>query len=82
MNGTIQKKTDSRSDFQGPLFVFECSIVIILSHLFNRKDSHTTKTDLHYYGIFNTGNSELCLCTVQFDSIIIPSNSIHEDIAY
>ena len=75
MNGTIQKKTDSRSDFQGPLFVFKCSVVIISSHLFNRKDSHTTKTELHCYGIFNTGNSEseTCLCssiiyTLQFNT--------------
>ena len=29
MNGTIQKKKDSRSDFQGLLFVFECIVVII-----------------------------------------------------
>ena len=39
-----------------------CDQVIISSHLFNRKDSHTTKTDLHCCGIFNTGNSESCLC--------------------
>ena len=63
MNGTIQKKTDSRSDFQGPLFMFECGVVIISGHLFNRKDSHTKKTDLHCYRIFNTGNSESCLCS-------------------
>ena len=73
MNGSIQKKKDSRSDFQGLLFVFKCSVVIIWSHLFNRKDSHTTKTDLHCYGIFNTGNSEssLCssmVCTLQFNT--------------
>ena len=73
MNGTIQKKKDSRSDFQRLLFVFECSVVIISSHLFNRKDSHTTKTDLHCYGILNTGNSESCLCssivyTLQFNT--------------
>ena len=61
MNGTIQKKKDTRSDFQGLIFMFECSVMIISSHLFNRKDSHTTKTDLHSYGIFNTGNSESCL---------------------
>ena len=29
MNGTIQKKKDSLSDFQGLLFVFECVVVII-----------------------------------------------------
>ena len=57
---------------QGLLFVFECSVVIISSHLFDRKDSHTTKTDLHFYGILNTGNSESCLCssityTLQFN---------------
>ena len=28
MNGTIQKKKDSLSDFQGLLFVFECVVVI------------------------------------------------------
>ena len=73
MNGTIQKKKDSSSDFQGLFFVFECSVVIISSHLFNRKDSHTTKTDLHCYGIFNTGNSESCMhslivYTLQFNT--------------
>ena len=73
INGTIQKKKDSRSYFQGLLFVFEYSIVIISSHLFNRKDSHTTKTDLHCCGIFNTWNSESCLCssivyTLQFNT--------------
>ena len=25
-------------------------------------NSHTTRTDLHCYGTFNTGNSESCLC--------------------
>ena len=30
MNGTIQKKKYSRSDFQGLLFVFECIVLIIL----------------------------------------------------
>ena len=73
MNGSIQKKKDSRFDFQGLLFVFECVVVIISSHLLNRKDSHTTKTDLHCYGIFNTENSESCLCssivyTLQFNT--------------
>ena len=73
MNGSVQKKKDSRFDFQGLLFVFECVVVIVASHLFNRKDSHTTKIDLHCYGIFNTENSESCLCssivyTLQFNT--------------
>ena len=73
MNGTIQKKKDSRSYFQGLLFVFKCSVVIISSHLFNREYSHTTKTDLHCCGIFNTGNTDSCLCssivyTLQFNT--------------
>ena len=29
----------------------------------SKEDSHTTKTDLHYYETFNTGNSESCLCS-------------------
>ena len=32
MNGTIQKKKDSRSDSQGLLFVFECIVVIKSIH--------------------------------------------------
>ena len=36
MNGTIQKKKDSHSDFQGLLFVFECGVVII-----TQKEIHT-----------------------------------------
>ena len=36
MNGTIQKKKDSLSDFQGLLFVFECVVVII-----TQKEIHT-----------------------------------------
>ena len=48
INGAIQKKKDSHSDFQGLLFVFECIVVIISSHLF-KEDSHTTKTDLYCY---------------------------------
>ena len=37
MNGTIQRKKDSRSDFQGLLFVFECIVVIIASYLLKRR---------------------------------------------
>ena len=40
MNGTIQKKKDSRSDFQGLLFVFEYVVVIISSHLLKRRFTH------------------------------------------
>ena len=40
MNGTIQKKKDSRSDFQGLPFVFECIVVIISSHLLKRRFTH------------------------------------------
>ena len=36
MNGTIQKKKDSLSDFQGLLFVFEYVVVII-----TQKETHT-----------------------------------------
>ena len=36
MNGTIQKKKDSLSDFQGLLFVLECVVVII-----TQKEIHT-----------------------------------------
>ena len=36
MNGTIQKKKDSLSDFQGLVFVFECAVVII-----TQKEIHT-----------------------------------------
>ena len=41
MNGTIQKKKDSRSDSQGLLFVFECIVVI--------KSIHEDITYLKYY---------------------------------
>ena len=58
MNGTIQKKKDSLSDFQGLLFVFECVVVIITQ----TGDSHTTRIDLHRDETFNTGNPESCLC--------------------
>ena len=40
MKGTIQKKKDSCSDFQGLLLVFECSVVTISSHLFKRRFTH------------------------------------------
>ena len=36
MIGTIQKKNNSLSDFQGILFVFECVVVII-----TQKEIHT-----------------------------------------
>ena len=39
MNGTIQKKKDSRSDSHGLLFVFEC-IVVIISSIYSTEDSH------------------------------------------
>ena len=61
MNGTIQKKKDSLSDFQGLLFMFECVVVII-----TQKEIHTlqgyARKDLHCDETFNTGNSESCLC--------------------
>ena len=37
MNGIIQKKKDSLSDFKGLLFVFECVEVIIIL----KKEIHT-----------------------------------------
>ena len=40
VNGTIQKKKYSRSDFQGLLFVFECMVVIISSYLLKRRFLH------------------------------------------
>ena len=42
INGTIQKKKDSHSDFQGLFFVFECfeCVVIISSHLLKRRFTH------------------------------------------
>ena len=40
MNGTIQKKKDSRTDSQGLLFVFECIEVITSSHLLKRRFTH------------------------------------------
>ena len=46
MSGTIQKKKDSLSDFQGLIFVFECGVKII-RHA--KGDSHTTRIVLHCY---------------------------------
>ena len=47
VNGTIQEKKDSLSDFQGLLFVFECIVVIISIKSCTQKEIHTTRTDLH-----------------------------------
>ena len=50
MNGTIQKKKDSLSDFE--------YVVVIIT----QKETHTLQGYIHCDETFNTGNSESCLC--------------------
>ena len=54
MNGTIQKKKDSLSDFQGLLFVFECVVVIITEkEIHQYKDRPYIVMNLSVQGIQN-----------------------------
>ena len=60
MNGTIQKKKDSLSDFQGLLSVFECVVVII-----TQGDSHTTRIDLHIVMKLSIQGTQNHACVIQ-----------------
>ena len=59
MNGTIQKKKDSLSDFQGLLFVFDCS-----DH-YLKGDSHTTRIDLRIVMKLSIQGTQNYACVIQ-----------------
>ena len=71
MNGTIQKKKDSRSDFQGLLFVFEYVVVIISSQLLKRRFTHYIVLRQTFI-VMEFQSRELRIMPVQFDSLHPP----------
>ena len=64
MNVTIQKKKDSRSYFQGLLYVFECSVVIISSH-YSIEKIHTLQRQTFIVVEFSKQGTQNHACTVR-----------------